>query len=302
MLKKIVLAVLLLVVVLGAAAFAFFKLQIAAFDESVAKKYDVPLTEVVLSDDPAQYARGKHLAESLGACNGCHGDNFAGGRVEDFGPMGSFTYPNITGSPQGALSKYTDAQLFRLLKHGLKADGTTVLFMPVHETLWWPDSDRVALIGYLRKVQPVAGQQGKSSLTDLAKLLDRLDKLPFDIARRIDHTVPAAVAVRDDGAEYGKGIALACRGCHGEQHLAGGRIPGTPPEVPEPPNLTPHESGLKDWSYEDFTVLMREGKRKNGKPMNPMMPIASFKNYDETEMKALWAYLRSLPAVEFGKR
>lgn len=304
MLKKILLGLVVLIVVAGGGGFAFFKLQVRAFDESMAKHYDLPLKDVQLTDDPLLLARGKHLTESLGACTACHGDNLAGGREEKMGPLGKLVYPNVTGSPEGLLSKYTDAELIRLLRHGVKRDGTSVHMMPMQEMSWWPDADRIALVSYLRRgVQPVAGQPGVIEFSDFGKLLDRLDKMPIDVARRVDHDAPPSTTSPAESPEYGKLLATSCRGCHGEAHMAGGRIPGTPPELPAPRNLTPHQTGLKDWTYDDFVATVRTGKSKGtGAALNPFMPIEALRHFDETELKALWAYLRTLPPVEFGQR
>jgi mono/diheme cytochrome c family protein len=304
MLKKILLGVVLLLMLAAGGAFAFFKMQVHAFDVSMAKHYEIALPTVQLTDDPLLLARGKHLAEALGACTTCHGDNFGGGKAESMGPLGKLVYPNVTSSPDGALSKYSDAELIRLLRHGVKRDGTSVQMMPVQEWSWWPDADRIAVASYLRRsVQPVAGQPGDVQWSDFAKLLDRLNKIPIDVARRVDHDATPSTTSPAESAEYGKLLAVGCRGCHGEDHMAGGRIPGTPPEMPAPKNLTPHETGLKDWTYDDFVATVRTGKRKGtGDVLNPMMPVAALQKFDETELKAVWAYLRTLPPVEFGKR
>jgi hypothetical protein len=47
---------------------------------------------------------------------------------------------------------------------------------------------------------------------------------------------------------------------------------------------------------------MRKAQRKNGKPLNPFMPVENWKNFDDTEMHALWAYLQTLPPRPFGGR
>jgi hypothetical protein len=69
-----------------------------------------------------------------------------------------------------------------------------------------------------------------------------------------------------------------------------------------PLNLTPHETGLKGWTYDDFMALLRSGKRKNGKPLDPFMPVLALKNLSELETRALWAYLQSVPPRPFGDR
>lgn len=299
MIKKIlkVLGLLLALVIVGVGLSAF--LISRAFDESISKKYDVPVPEVKISTDPAVLARGKHLADSLGGCLACHGEDGAGGKLEDMGPLGQFQAPNITTG--GTLGQYSDGELARLIKHGIRKDGTSVRFMPSTELNWWPEDDVAALASYLRTLPPKQGGEGVFKLGFLAKVLDRFDAIPIDIARRIDHANVPSSPPAAETPEYGSFIAKSCTGCHGET-LSGGKLPGAPPELPIPLNLTAHETGLKDWTFADFDKLMREGVRKNGAKLNPFMPQASFKNYSELEMKALWAYLRSAPPKPFGGR
>jgi mono/diheme cytochrome c family protein len=287
------------VVLVGAGGFLFF--QVRAFDASMAKVYDIALPTVARSNNPAVLERGKHLAESLGACTTCHGANLAGGRAEPLGPLGTLVMPNITTGKDGLGTLYSDGQLARLIKHGVKRDGTSVRLMPAQDWSWWPDDDVAALISWVRTQPPVDGDKSAAKFAVMAKLLDRFDAIPIDVARRIDHAnLPKAPAPRPD-AIYGAFVASSCYGCHGAT-LSGGPIPGAPPGLAVPLNLTPHETGLKGWTYRDFTTLLREGKRKDGKALDPFMPVEALKNFNEVEMNALWAYLQSVPPRPFGER
>jgi hypothetical protein len=69
-----------------------------------------------------------------------------------------------------------------------------------------------------------------------------------------------------------------------------------------PLNLTPHDTGLAGWTYRDFDKLLNTGLRKNGKALDPMMPVTELGKYNQTERQALWAYLQSVPAKAFGGR
>ena len=75
-----------------------------------------------------------------------------------------------------------------------------------------------------------------------------------------------------------------------------------PPDMAIPPNLTPHETGLKEWTEADFDKLLKTGLRKNGKKTDPMMPIDVTRNYSEIEVKALYAYLHGMEPRPFGGR
>ncbi len=65
-------------------------------------------------------------------------------------------------------------------------------------------------------------------------------------------------------------------------------------------NLTPDkETGLGDWTEEQFIATMRTGKHQGkGRPVLPPMPYFVVGALTDPEIKALWAYLRSLPPVK----
>jgi len=301
MLKKILLGLLSLVVVVAIGGGLFAWLQIRAFDQSITQKYEVPLRTVARSEDPAVLERGKHLAESLGACFGCHGANGGGGKGEDMMPIARMEPVNITAGKNGALATYSDGELARLITHGIRRNGTSVRFMPSGDFSWWPDADVDALISYLRTLPPVDSGPSVAEIGPVGKILDRLGMMSLDTARRIDHAHQPTAPAPEPTAAYGKHIASLCQGCHGAT-LSGGPLPGAPASLPTPLNLTPHATGLQGWTFAEFEKVLREGIRKNGQPLKPFMPVESTKKFNDTEMKALWAYLQALPPVEFGNR
>ena len=168
---------------------------------------------------------------------------------------------------------------------------------------WLPPADIDALVSYLRTVKLIERATPGTDIKTMGKVLDALDYIPIDVARRIDHSnIPVGPDTPAPTAEYGKWLATGCRGCHGKDHMSGGAIPGTPPDFPVPLNVTPHETGLKGWTFEDFRTMAKTGKRKNGDPLASFMPVEAIGNMTEIEQRALWAYLESLPPVPFGQR
>lgn len=299
--KKVLLGVGGVLALSAAGLGAFVWSQTSAYASSMEKIYDVPLPGLVASKDPASIQRGEHLAKSVAACAtaDCHGKDLAGGNALEMGPLGTIVGPNVTSAGLGAA--YSDGELARLIQHGIKKDGRSVVFMPAHEINWLPDEDVVAILSYVRSLPGVDKPNGAMKVGLLGKVLDRRDSIVLDVARRIDHSrldkaPPAAPTV-----EYGKHIAKLCMGCHGTG-FGGGPIPGAPSHIPTPTNITPHESGIKAWSYEDFSTLLDRGLKKDGQPLDPFMPLEALSNMDETERKALWAFLTSLPPREFGTR
>jgi cytochrome c5 len=272
----------------------------ADFDESMARVRDVPVPSVARSADPAVLARGRHLVESVGACANatCHGADLGGGRTFTMGPLATLSGPNISGA---RLDAYSDGELARLLERGVKKDGRGVLFMPVQSFGWLPPPDIAAIVSYLRTVPEVDRPNGPLSVTVLGKLMDRMGRADLDVASRMEAEPAEAVPPAGPTAAYGELLGRACTMCHGE-HLSGGPIPGAPSSMPVPLNLTPDTSGLREWSYEDFDRLMTTGLRRDGKKLDPFMPLDAFSRYDDVQKRALWAYLTSLPPRPFGQR
>lgn len=65
------------------------------------------------------------------------------------------------------------------------------------------------------------------------------------------------------------------------------------------PNLTPHESGLGVWTEEIFVRAMRTGKHMGaGRPIMPPMPTPNIGRMTDEDLRAVFAYLRSIPPLE----
>jgi mono/diheme cytochrome c family protein len=300
-LKRIGIGIGIFVVVALAAGGGYVAQQAHAFNASMAKVYDVPYPDIVRTIDPVVATRGRHIAESIGGCatRDCHGADLSGGQPIVMGPLGTITAPNITpGSPR---MTYSDQELARLIIHGVKRDGRSVLFMPAQELNWLPDDDIKAVISYLRVVMPSPKLDGKTEVGLLGEVLDRRGAVILDVARRIDHEHRATAPTPSPTAAYGAFVARLCVGCHGE-HLGGGPIPGAPPSIPIPKNITAHETGIKGWTYSDFLRLLEQGVKKDGQKLNPFMPFEALGKMNDVEKHALWAYLEAVPPVPFGSR
>jgi len=66
-------------------------------------------------------------------------------------------------------------------------------------------------------------------------------------------------------------------------------------------NLTPDkETGLGEWTEEAFIQALRTGKHQgqpDGRDILPPMPWFNFRQMSDSDLKAVWAYLRSLPPI-----
>lgn len=102
--------------------------------------------------------------------------------------------------------------------------------------------------------------------------------------------------------------AAGCAGCHTETKagavpFAGGRALATPFGTFYGPNLTPDKTtGLGTWSEANFQRAVRLGERPDGAHYFPAFPYPSFAGMSDTDVRDLWAYLRSLPAASNPNR
>jgi hypothetical protein len=64
-------------------------------------------------------------------------------------------------------------------------------------------------------------------------------------------------------------------------------------------NLTPdRETGLGEWTAEDFKNTIRTGRHLGrGREVLPPMPIQVYNNMTDTDLEAVFAYLRSIPPI-----
>ncbi len=65
-------------------------------------------------------------------------------------------------------------------------------------------------------------------------------------------------------------------------------------------NLTPDDTGLGKWSESQFFKAIREGKYKgldSARPLLPPMPWPSFKHANDEDLKAIFAYLKSVKPI-----
>jgi mono/diheme cytochrome c family protein len=100
--------------------------------------------------------------------------------------------------------------------------------------------------------------------------------------------------------------AADCMPCHTsarDKAYAGGLRMNTPFGVMYSPNITPdRETGIGAWTFDEFKKAVHSGIRADGKFLYPTMPFDAFTKISEDDLKALWAYIRSLPAIKLQNR
>ncbi|GAB2541798.1 c-type cytochrome [Rhodanobacter koreensis] len=114
-----------------------------------------------------------------------------------------------------------------------------------------------------------------------------------------------AASTLHDPALIARGKYLAtvgdCAGCHtaqGGAALAGGRSLATPFGNIPVPNITPdRDTGLGNWSFEDFWQALHAGKGRHGELLYPAFSFTSYTRVTHDDALAIFAWLQSLPPV-----
>jgi hypothetical protein len=281
-----------------------------------------PAPDIRVVATPERVARGRYLADHVAVCTDCHsrrdwsrfagpitpGSYAAGGEVfdESMGLPGRVVSRNIT---PGALGAWTDGEILRAMTEGVSKDGSPLFpLMPYRDygTHMDPEDAR-AIVSYLRTIPASSHVVEERRLHFPLPLLVRtLPKAASTSARRPD---PA-----DRGA-YGQYLTriAGCAHCHtpmdekmrpiAARAFAGGtefRFPGG--AVTRAANLTPHASGLAAWSGADFVQRFRtaatQARAVAPGEFNTPMPWQSYSGMTDEDLSAIYAYLRTVPAVD----
>ena len=258
------------------------------------RNVEVRVVPVAYARDRSSLPQGKYLFETRG-CAECHGSDGRGVAIVDKPEMRVKT-PNITSGPGGVVSSYNEGDWVRTIRHGVAPNGHALFLMPSEDYNRMSDPDFAALVAYVRSLRPVAGGPAEIRVPFIVKALYGAGVIK-DASEKIDHKrpppAPVPVAANVDHGAY---VAAMCQGCHRE-HLEGGPIGGAPPEWPPAANLTPSGAVMARYdTSEKFVTMMRTGNRPDGTKVNEAMPFMSLRNMNDTDLQAVYAYLRSLPA------
>ncbi len=301
------LAAILVVVAIFAAYVQFF---------SMSRKYEVPKHEFTASKDSALIANGAKIFSLV--CKNCHFDGktglASGLQMMDI-PLefGKAFSANITSHKEKGLGKYTDGEIYVILRTGLKPNGSWLPpWMPKFSRM--SDEDMGSVIAFLRSDAPMLAPSENvpppSEPSFLAKFLTTIGAFP---------QVPLKTNVpppnKQNSVEWGKYLALGvydCFQCHSKDFASnnilepeksvgffgGGCLPLNLEGIPMPtPNLTPDsETGIGNWTREQFISSVKWGVGANGEALRyPMIP---FVQLDTLEVLAIYDYLKTVPAIK----
>ncbi|ABM36597.1 c-type cytochrome [Polaromonas naphthalenivorans] len=130
----------------------------------------------------------------------------------------------------------------------------------------------------------------------------------LNVRDEVDVKITAAFAPSDSLIARGRYLTLAgnCMACHtarGGEPYAGGLGLATPFGTVFTSNLTPDaNTGIGSWSSAHFWRALHNGRSKNGRLLYPAFPYTSYTQVTREDSDAMFAFLRSLPAVKQANR
>jgi mono/diheme cytochrome c family protein len=290
-------------------------------------RYDAPVGRgvraVQAKSDSMTIARGEFLYKNSLQCWMCHspGQNPmappSGGMKFDLTTMspalGVYYAKNITPDRETGIGSWTDGEIVRAIREGLRKDNT-VLFpiMPVDPLSGLSDNDVLAIVSYMRTLPAVRNKVPQREVSLFAKTLMTVGM----IGPMPAHPTPVTAPPRANTVEYGKYVArhaALCADCHTPRNLMNGEfyydslLAGSSFKFGEPidpiasyaPNITPDSAtGIGQWTESQFLTLMRSGLGADGKVRSRHMPYSFTGLWDSLELRAVYTFIQSIPPVK----
>jgi mono/diheme cytochrome c family protein len=215
------------------------------------------------------------------------------------GLPGRVVASNLTPDAETGAGRWTDDQIARSIREGIGHDGRTIFpIMPYMNYRYMSDEDVAAVVVYLRSLPAVHNSLPQTKINFPVNLLV--------------HTVPEPITQavpdvdRKDVIQRGHYLATIGCGCHNPTEH-GHPLPGkewTGGEVLEGPwgnvtsaNITTDASGISYYDEATFLKAVRTGY-VGARKLNSIMPFGEFQYVPEDDLKTIYAYLRTVPAVK----
>jgi mono/diheme cytochrome c family protein len=258
--------------------------------------------------------RGEYLVETIVGCGNCHnGRDDEGNFVEGMEYAGNFVIteelfsayaPNITPDTETGIGTWTDAELERAIREGIRPDGSVMgppMAFPYYREISSADMD--AIIAYLRSRPAVRNEVPASTYEPPLP--------PPSWGPPVEE--PIVAPPRGNTVEYGRYVAHAlghCTQCHtplveGVEDFT--RTNGGGNIFPQPfgydwavlaRNITPHETaGIGAWTDDEIKRAIVYGISRDGRELLPFMGFSFYEGISDQDLDAIVTYLRSVPPV-----
>ena len=241
----------------------------------IRRKTEAPLAAVSAATDVGAVARGRQLALLYG-CMGCHEANLQGAVWDESAMMGRLYTSNLT----RAMPHYTDAELARAIRAGVRPDGSALWGMPSESWIRTTDAEMADLLAFLRSWKAAGKATPRATFGPLARwqvITGELEPTSAWVTRA------KASPSFDAGPAFARGRHLAetvCSECHGSD------LKGRPGD-------TPDLMIAASYDLPSCTTLMRTGVAADGKEKGLMTIVSKgrFSHFSEQDVADLHGYL-----------
>ena len=272
------------------------------------------LTDRHFEASPGRLARGKYLVNSVAGCFACHSPadykkagapplegRLGAGQPWPEKPLAWLVAPNITPDKETGIGNWSDDSLARAIREGIGHDGRALFpVMPYQSYRNMSDEDLASIIVYLRTTPPIRNELPAN-------------RIPFPtnfLIKSLPEPIYSPVAAPDQSTQVARGAYLvrmgSCADCHTPQDggqpiagldFAGGSVLEEPTGTLTSANITPDPSGISYYDENLFIHAMREG-RVGARQLNAVMPWSTYGLMSDDDLKAIFAYLRTLKPVK----
>jgi mono/diheme cytochrome c family protein len=239
------------------------------------RQYEAPLVPLRTSLPP-DIVEGERMALIVGCWNGCHGPRGDGGTERIEGILRQ-TAPTLS----EVLPLYSDDELVRLIRYGVKHDGRSAVGMTSY-TFWaLGDQDLANIIAHLRQNQRVVPPRERTLELTWRARIALVTRTWGVAAERVDRTRPRLGDLpQTTRIERGRYVAtVTCTECHGLDFEGN--------ELEHAPSL----ARIAMYSPEQFRHFMRTGKPIGGRDI-PKMKWVADTPFTDNEIDGMYEFLR----------
>ncbi len=253
--------------------------------------------------------RGDYLVNGILTCGNCHspkgpkgdipGKQFSGGLSWDEPPF-KVTASNITQDPETGIGKWSDADIKKVLRTGIRPNGTPVaMVMPSSFYQIMSERDLDAVVAYLRTLKPIKN-----------KVPDPIYRVPQVHPPVPGGEKPYTEAMMKDKVKKGFYLVTIahCMECHtpmgprgrnwADLGKGGMEFPG-PWGKSVSRNITSSKTkGIGAWTDAQIKRAIAKGIDLHGKHLLPPMGFSYYATVRPADLDAVVAYLRTVPAKE----
>lgn len=244
------------------------------------RQYEAPL-EPLRAGVARDLVEGERMARIVGCWDGCHGRTGEGGH-ETIQGIVRHAAPTLS----QVLPLYSDEELVRLIRYGLKRNGRSAVGM-ISYTFWaLGDEDLANIIAHLRRQPVLPPIERKLELSWRGRLALVTGEWKVSV-EQVDRSRPRwGEFPQTTNFERGRYIAsVTCSECHGLDYNGNA--------LERAPSL----AILATYSLEDFKHLMRTAKPVGGRKLDEAMDWVADAPFTDDEVAGLYQFLRSRHGV-----